>query len=485
MNQLKYVLIVSLCTGLPIKSHSGLSKFLMSDSVSSDDEENWDEIPPVAKNPTPPSHQRYYAPSPANTDDPDSLESGYADDRDETDLDNDVASLSNDRLNGNEFSIIETDFRTQRNRHAPSPDELLYILGKNPPPGFLDKKNSSNYLIEELPASLQGSSTSFLYMISNSKKQPLYIVKGIKKTAGEDHDELQSLQRVRRSKQLSHIPLSPDFPIITWPEAVYSYIDTNSHTSYSDNAIKYFSLLNVARGTSLMTLVERGTIKETTNIFYAIGKAIASLNLHMAGLSKNPSIELLNNRTFQAHEDLHWGNIFVHKKPTDYKGHSINLQNTYRVYLIDNESLGRDDDETWYWNILTGKRDNINGQVNSFMGWPLYAWGEIAKRSPEENMALFYNGFIKGYASQFSKPREVMLYLLSKMKGINTLYLYHYCQKNNIPFEDRAPLAISKSDKLLEAFIYELTFSDDSDVGYENAKKLVHIIEEMEASLNP
>ena len=95
------------------------------------------------------------------------------------------------------------------------------------------------------------------------------------------------------------------------PEVLYSFNNRNK----KDHR---FQLLHAAKGISLKEMVDNASSnKELIQIFFALGQAIAALNLHLANcknIQKDKSnllIEEIQMVTNRFHEDLHWNNIFV------------------------------------------------------------------------------------------------------------------------------------------------------------------------------
>ncbi len=260
-----------------------------------------------------------------------------------------------------------------------------------------------------------GSSTSFLYRVDQHTGQPVFIVKGI-----NNSNEVGRLGKLRRSNVLSNLPMKDPFPILTWPEGIYRYTAGSEHHPKD----RYVSVLNVARGNSLDFIFNKKKPEEATRAFFAVGQSIAAFNLHCAGFNKGRvTLGTLAEVLPFSHEDLHWENIFIHEKPFPKKeATAAKSEKRYRVYLIDNETMGRSDEKSHYYNDRSDSREALSGQLFHLYGLPVFSWEYINRANPEDLARFIYEGFIKGYASQFSDPKYVESYLLHRLTQQHYLF---------------------------------------------------------------
>ena len=340
-----------------------------------------------------------------------------------------------------------------------------------------------------------GVSTDFLYVVSarddtregdageggnaavgSNKKlafsktqKPMFIVKGISKSNAQ---EVHNLEQMNTMKILNHVPLNLDFPVLTRPEVLYSY--TLRVGNSDEKETRYLSVLHLAKGKALKNVIEdvfantawneSQKINVLKSIFYQLGASIASFNQHCAGVGENVSIEELNDCLPFVHEDLHFGNIYVYKKSNqmntsdmvdlkkrwgksmegidlDAPMQKILLSHPYRIYLIDNETVGRENQRSWYtpqWAKSVDKSGTnkwvktkplmprrVAGQFQMLYGWSLFGQNNIRLLSDHAIYALYYEGLIKGYASKFSRRHRVgvVAYLVNELEMLNSMLL--------------------------------------------------------------
>ena len=101
--------------------------------------------------------------------------------------------------------------------------------------------------------------------------------------------------------------------------------------------------------------------------------------------------------------------MFARKKSTEEMGkddeavsslsHPIYLSHPYRIYLIDNESMGRTSEESWFKNEHSGVAHRISSQLTGLYFFPMLCQMMILKNKDYAIIDMYYEGFIKGYAS--------------------------------------------------------------------------------------
>ena len=373
---------------------------------------------------------------------------------------------------------------------------------------FFFKREQFVGTVEALSEDVHGSSTGFLYQVKDQSGKGQFIIKGI-----DSEDEVENLERMSENPLIQYIPLTPDFPIITRPEALFSYTVTSlDDEANEEETPATLSVLHLAKGRSLKEIVkdeaERDNLKD---IFFQLGVSFAALNLYCAKASPDISIQALNDRLSLVHEDLHFGNIFVHKKPNEvdpsdvsaYKKlemkfeeeaagggaedmrapsalETVFLSHPYRVYLIDNESMGRSDEESWFKNDNTGRVHRVSAQMTLLYFFPMIYQRLHHSLTAPQIVNMYYEGFIKGYASKFTAERqpEVIAFLARHMKKLNQFYLSvatngvidHPWSADETPLDDRL------FGNYLER-ISDIASSDQSDSLANKLKKVDKILD--------
>ena len=338
--------------------------------------------------------------------------------------DNSPNSATDDIVNLNTNVYLSPVQGTKRHALQMSEERLIEILHKIPNlKAHFFKNGDVKVKLKKLGEEQHGSSTDFLYLVQEKLNvaegkpevtRPLFLIKGI---SSNNAKEAMNLRSVNVSKVLRHIPLTPDFPILTRPEALYRYNVTNVDGTFLDHA--YLSVLHLAKGTPLNALVKElglaGEDEILREIFYQIGVSLASFNLHCAESGPDVSIEALNEKMKMGHEDLHFGNIFIKE----------NIHGQFRVYLIDNETLGRKPEDSWFRDPKTEQIQRIYGQLYQLYGWSIFSFKWINYLNPDTIYSMYCDGFIKGYASKFAEDKrpEVIAYLLNGLTRINGFYL--------------------------------------------------------------
>ena len=263
-----------------------------------------------------------------------------------------------------------------------------------------------------------GASTDALYLVKDSNGKLIFIFKKVK----NGNEEIANLLTMNRHKKLSNVPLDSNFPILSWIEKIYKYTDSQGNAHH-------LSAINSARGEPLWGYVDRvgpqaNAAPQFKEVFYEVGRALASFNLYVADGNPSGSLNDLRKKLTFIHEDLKWDNIFIHKKPTDLgEGKAVTHQNhPYRIYLIDNESMMNQENNS-YLRPRPGsvERDNVGGQLYWLYAFPLLRAQDIVTFSQEVVIAIA-EGLSEGYASQFTDKESVRKEILTKIIEINNLY---------------------------------------------------------------
>ncbi len=280
--------------------------------------------------------------------------------------------------------------------------------------------------VEKLPVSKHGSSTDFLYLISRKtpgEETPLFLIKGI---SSSNRTEMANLEASNANILLQQMPLDPELPKITRPEVLYSYIVTDE--SGKAMGVAYLSVLHLARGQSLNDEVKMINNKPISDkekidylkpIFYQLGRSLALFNQHCAQVDRDSSIAELNENLPLAHEDLHYGNIFI---SAHHKEAGVGKKR--KIIFIDNESLGRSNEASWFYPGRGQKARRLSGQFYMLYGWALFGNGFLSILSPEMIHALYYEGLIEGYASAFDRAHrdEAITFIKKILSHIDHLF---------------------------------------------------------------
>ncbi len=311
-----------------------------------------------------------------------------------------------------------------------------------------------------------GASTDALFLVKNAHGNPVFIVKGI---SPENKKELENLDKLSRMSILRHLPTDPRYPILSWPEKIFQ-IKREGRADYQ------VAILNVAGGEQLNKLVDKGISdaaymsNEVVSAFFSTGQALALFNLYCAKLDQSATLVELEKKLQLAHQDLHWGNIFIRQKTLHgADGKALDLKNLNRVYLIDIETMANMGKESLAYDPSLGRARLITSQLLNFYAVPLFCWGHIFDLSTEQIGALFGLGFIRGYASQFSgheNKMEAAIILLNEMIVITerVMYLVAVAQKHS---------TVSDAETAMKSYFRDPNLNVDELSTYNGVRKFI------------